>query len=421
MSTVLSFSLISYDLPFEQSIKTAKADLTHRKGWLLRVHFENQPQFFGFGEIAPWPGFGLGMPALKKEMQSLFSETLKGSCQMIIEDASMIQSPSESFLLSCTNQMKNPELQFAFELAMLDLFAQSANLPLSYFLRSNVQYDIYPSSSVSNQKNINHFSLNHHPTHLHYHMHSQVKTHALVANREQALVACRSGYEALKFKIGAQHWTEDLLEIAKIKDELPKDIEFRLDANQAFDLDSASGLMVCANAFGIHWVEEPLSPQKFDDFEKFLQAIDQIAQPAGYSKYLDIPFKTQIALDESLTTDQINQVLVHDSVDLLILKPMFVGGLIRTRQLAIRAKQKHKRVCITHALDRCIGRFACAHLCDLLISQGIDDLSCGLSGALIKNDFCQLSIQNAIVELPLDQMVGNLPILLSFESDKRHV
>jgi hypothetical protein len=60
----------------------------------------------------------------------------------------------------------------------------------------------------------------------------------------------------------------------------------------------------------------------------------------------------------------------------LVLKPAILGGLLRARELAVRAQQHGKDVVVTHLFD---GPFAMAAGCELALSLPRPPLACGLA------------------------------------------
>ena len=142
----------------------------------------------------------------------------------------------------------------------------------------------------------------------------------------------------------SEHWPSELMEVAKIRALLPQ-ISLRLDVNRGWDDNQARGALITAMAYEVEWVEEPCQT---------------------LSMYADLPSnKVPIGLDESLATLQTLPLaklleLTHASV--VTLKPMAVGGLLRTAQLALEADSYGVDVCVTHMLGSVVERGAAAHL-----------------------------------------------------------
>ncbi len=410
MSEAIYFRLFPYCFAFENKVLTAKQELVERVGYYLLAYTEKESAYLeqlklsfsidrlirdreeqkreiGIGEVAFWPGFGTGEEIGIQTLQSYFAKDFNQIYQHpnidLLSQAVVTQNQAQNHqikdaLMQVLASIDVKELKFAFELALIDLFAIKSHLSIGAYLCEILGEK---SSASTYQENF-------------------IKTHALVSNLDQALNACRSGYESLKIKIGARHWTEDLLEIAKIQTMIPQDVIIKLDGNQAFDFESAKGLMICAFAFGIHSIEEPLNPNLYTDPALFFRDLRALSKgylsSYAYSKYLMKDFYTEIALDESLSVFKIDQI--PDEIGIFVLKPMFLGGLISCWDIAKEAYQKGKQICITHSMDSAIGRYSCAYLCEALINEGIG-VTAGLSGAELRDGINPLFVQNAHIEL----------------------
>src|SRR5690606_27257841 len=101
--------LVPYALPFARTIRTARGRFTHRRGWLLGI--EQAGGEMGWGDAAPWPGFGSSEEQVASELAALIDDrALEGLC---FDSASEVWRWLEA-------QRLVPEVAYAVELALLD-------------------------------------------------------------------------------------------------------------------------------------------------------------------------------------------------------------------------------------------------------------------------------------------------------------
>lgn len=173
----------------------------------------------------------------------------------------------------------------------------------------------------------------------------QVPTHVLVHDAAQARAAEQAGATALKVKIAP----DDLERVAAIR--AATALPLRLDANGGFGPDLRP-LM----PFEPEWIEQPTPPGA--------------PLPTG-----------PIAVDESIRDAQAVDTALAQGARVIVLKPMFLGGLRATQALARRVWATGGRVCVTHALGSAIERIAARHLAAALLAERADT-ACGLAGQL---------------------------------------
>lgn len=167
----------------------------------------------------------------------------------------------------------------------------------------------------------------------------RVPTHVLVDSLATAHAAIAAGAQALKVKVDERplDWIRAL------------DVPVRLDCNGAGDV-------AALRALSPEWIEQPTPPGA--------------PLPDG-----------PIAVDEAITDAAAIDRALADGAQVIVLKPMFLGGLRATQALARRVWRAGARVCITHALGSAIERIAARHLAAALIAEA-PDTACGLAGQL---------------------------------------
>ena len=191
------------------------------------------------------------------------------------------------------------------------------------------------------------------------------------------------GFTCIKLKIGAIDFDKELQLLRFIREHFtPEQVEIRVDANGAFDIDLALYKLLQLSEFKLHSIEQPIQKNNTDRMAELCKTT---------------PFP--IALDEELigvfTLAEKEQLLEKIKPQYIILKPSFVGGFRGTQEW-ISLAEKHKiGWWITSALESNIGLNAIAQWTFLqhnLMPQGLG------TGALYTNNF----------DCPLEVSVGQL-------------
>ena len=191
------------------------------------------------------------------------------------------------------------------------------------------------------------------------------------------------GFKCIKLKIGAIDFDQELQLLGFIRAHFSaSEMEIRVDANGAFDIELALYKLHQLAGFELHSIEQPIQKNNTDTMSELckISPID-------------------IALDEEL----IGVFLLQEKEDLLIkikpkyiiLKPSFVGGFRGTLEWISLAEKHNIRWWITSALESNIGLNAIAQFTYLqqnLMPQGLG------TGALYTNNF----------DCPLDVFQGHL-------------
>jgi L-Ala-D/L-Glu epimerase len=146
---------------------------------------------------------------------------------------------------------------------------------------------------------------------------------------ERAIEAASDGFTTLKLKVGVRSVTEDVERVREVREAVGNDVELRLDANGAWDREEARRALDAFSEFDPEYVEQPLSATDLDGIE----ALET-----------DVP----IALDESLAGCGLDRCL--EVADVLVCKPMALGGPDRVQWIAEQALERRVGVVLTTAL-----------------------------------------------------------------------
>ncbi|MEL5991966.1 mandelate racemase/muconate lactonizing enzyme family protein [Microbacterium phosphatis] len=146
----------------------------------------------------------------------------------------------------------------------------------------------------------------------------------LVAQAERWVAA---GFGAIKMKVGSPDLARDLERVAAVRAVLGPDRRLLVDANQRWDLDTATRAVEALAAHGIGWIEEPL---RADDLAGYRELASRLA-----------PLGVPIAAGENLhTVHRFRDFL--DAGALQVVQPNIirVGGVTPFLEIAELARQR---------------------------------------------------------------------------------
>lgn len=133
------------------------------------------------------------------------------------------------------------------------------------------------------------------------------------------------GYRTTKFKIGADRsdWTQDVRRLEKARKALGDDFGIAVDANQAWDAETAFRFAKEAAPLGVAWLEEPVHAYDMDALQKLRDLMNE----AGISM--------QIAMGESVRSYHTHVAYAEHGVDHLQPARLFcIAENFRVREYA---------------------------------------------------------------------------------------
>lgn len=329
-----------YALPFARPLQTARGRVTERRGWIVRL--QDSLGRSGFGDAAPWSGFGSsgrGVPEALLRVSSCDGPLVGADIGCITDVVEWLAEHSLP-----------PEVAYAVELALLDLLGRSSGSPISKLLATE------PLDSV--------------------------RSHTLLTNSRLI------GRDCVKLKIGGGPLHEDLRRVEQLRERLDPSARLRLDVGGGWDRDKAARALDKLETFDIEWVEQPLHR---DDIEGSAKLREQTWLP--------------IALDESITSlERLEEVIAAGAADVVVIKPMFVGGLLRAQRLIERAQKGGLEAILTNALESVVGRSGVLHLA--ASCPGTHGLT-----SVLGRDLCEgTQVEDGLIAVPSGPGLGVEPI-----------
>ena len=294
-------------LHFAQPLWTARGEFRQRESIILEL--SDAAGLAGYGEAAPWPGFG--------------TETVAESLATLNDAAALLQGavlqPGEWTDAIAAHFRGAPAARAALEGALWDLAARRAGIPLAHQLAAGLG----PLAGTVLER---------------------VQVSALLtqgtpqALRDEARRVSAAGYRAAKLKLGAS-LAEDLARVRAAREGLGPDVALRGDANGAWNERTAREACDALAPFGLAYVEQPLPAGEIDGMARLRR---------------DAPVR--IAADESVATAAgARQLLEAGAADVLVLKPATLGGPAQALGIAASARRAGCEVVFSHAFESGVG------------------------------------------------------------------
>lgn len=207
-----------------------------------------------------------------------------------------------------------PCREAAVELAALDLQAQRFGRPLAYLLSDG------PRSRVA--------------------VNALLLAPGAEAVAAEAARAVQAGFRTLKMKVASAAPADDIARVLAVRERVGAGVAIRLDANGGWDEDTALRVLRAVEACDIEYVEEPV---------------------AGDARAVGRRTNIPVAADPH-SLEEGRRVLRERAADVLVVKPMALGGLRATRELAVAAIDAGLGVVVTSVLDTAVGVAGALHL-----------------------------------------------------------
>ena len=320
-----------YNLQFKRPSGTSRGVMTEKETWFIILENEGKK---GIGECGILRG-------LSVDDRIDYEEKLQWTCNHIHLGVYLLWEALIEF----------PSIQFGVEMAFQSLASEDPFL-------------LFPSGFTNGTKPIN--------------INGLVWMGEELFMKQQIEEKLSEGFRCIKLKIGAIDFDAELQLLRFIRENFsPEQVEIRVDANGAFNLNEALYKINQLSEFELHSIEQPIQKNNTDSMSELC-------------KTTPIP----IALDEELigvfSLAEKEDLLQKIQPQYIILKPSFIGGFRGTKEWIELAEKYKIGWWITSALESNIGLNAIAQwtfLQNNSMPQGLG------TGALYTNNFdCPLQV-----------------------------
>jgi L-alanine-DL-glutamate epimerase-like enolase superfamily enzyme len=252
---------------------------------------------------------GAGGSVIKEVLDSLFVSELKGKDPFNVKEIWYQLYYGKSHWIGRAGA--TTMAQSAVDMALWDIIARSSERPLWQVLGGCRSMDIPIYNTNAGWLNRTQDEL-----------------------KDEMLALLAEGYTALKMKVGKPDPREDVRRVKAVREAIGDDTLLMIDANQSWDLMTASTWGRKLEEFDLTWLEEPLHPDDIKAHRLLKQATS-------------IP----IALGEHIyTTQAFRDYIDSAAVDIIQVDVCRVGGITPWMEVAAMANVQNIRVC-PHAGD----------------------------------------------------------------------
>lgn len=304
---------------FKNPAGTSRGVLTEKNSWQVRIYWNNS---MGLGECSVLPGLS---PEFIDEDD--FEERLDKAEKVLLKESNLEEKVKalkrkEPCWSAEWNHFfsHHPAIAMGVEMALLDAINGGKQVYFdSAFTRGDISIPINGLIWMADKSD-------------------------MLAQVDQKLV---EGYDCIKMKIGAIQQEDEWEVLEYIRKVFPKETVVRLDANGAFDEQTAMDYFLSLEKWNIHSVEQPFPRGEWHDLDLL-------------RKYSNIPF----ALDEELIgvgklSDK-RALLDALKPPFIVLKPSLHGGISGCVEWINAANERKVGWWMTSALESNVGLNAIA-------------------------------------------------------------
>lgn len=219
MLLIESIEIYKSPIPLKEPFKISLGILTHAENVIVKIN--TSEGFSGYGECSPF--------------MTINGESMD-TCFVVAQYLAQVLKGMDALdIAGCTEAMdaviySNSSIKSAFDIALYDIAAQHAGLPLYAFLGGRNDKTIITDYTVS------------------------IDTPQKMA--EDAMKIKANGFQVIKVKLGKQ--AEDVERIRRIREAVGMEIPLRIDANQGWETSSVVELLKQLAPFNIQHCEEPI-------------------------------------------------------------------------------------------------------------------------------------------------------------------
>lgn len=234
MPAIVRIAVHPLRIPLKKPFITSLGAQHHAENIVVRIRTDSG--LLGTGECSPFPPINGETVGTGMAVAPLLARVLLGRDPLDIPGAVHVMDKAIH---------GNTSIKSAFDIALLDIAAQVAGVPLYRFLGGTTNRTLYTDYTVS------------------------------IGPAEQmatdALAIQEAGYPAIKVKLGGEGDT-DIARIQAIRAAVGPDIPLRLDANQGWDPDTAIHVLQALGGMGIEHCEEPIARWRYEELPRIRQA-----------------------------------------------------------------------------------------------------------------------------------------------------
>jgi O-succinylbenzoate synthase len=305
---IIGFNLFRFTLPLVRPLTVKDVKLTERSG--LVIELTDERGHTGLSEASPLPGLSPENQALAESQLLSLRYALRGT-----EIPENLEELSGGFAHWLEQYDLAPSVRFGFETAVLNLIADSCQLPLRRLISDRSRDSISINGLLSGP---------------------------FIEILDKAARLRDEGYKAIKLKVGRSPLHEDIQLTREVSKHIGNDVGLRLDANRAWGIEDALTFAREVSDCNIDYIEEPVH---------------------SYKTLVSMGNKTDlsVAVDESLRELTPEALAPFSNLKAIILKPTLLG-FERSIQFGRKATSMGITPVVSSTFETGLGLIALAEL-----------------------------------------------------------
>jgi o-succinylbenzoate synthase len=308
----MHWSIEPFSLSLAPPLETASGPIEERSGWLVRVTAGDEE---GLGEATPLPGW--------TESYGQCRESLDGAIEALNR-----ATGDRSTVATVIDEIETPAARHGCSLALVDLRARQAEEPLYRWLGTDDRGETRKENATVDAVPVN----------------ATVGECDPGETVDRTRTAVERGFDCVKLKIGSRAPEADAARLRAVRQQVGDGVTLRVDANGAWDRSTAREALPWLAEVDVAYLEQPL-------------AADDLAGHATLRGG-----GVAIALDESLAEVGVDRVFDSRAADVLVCKPMVLGGVDRSLRVARLARDHDVVPIVTTTIDAAVARAGARHL-----------------------------------------------------------
>ncbi len=314
---MIDVSFAPLALKLKQPIQTARGPMLERLGWIVTARAGGVE---GRGEVMPLEGFGTeSLDAARRTL-----ERFRGPARLdTVEDVEVALQGVQG----------TPATRFGLECALLEHLARQSKQSVASLLAGG--------APLRRQLVVN----------------TILEGEDAAGLARSAEAAMRAGYKVVKVKVAARPLAIEAQRLLAIRRVVGDGVQIRIDANGGWTEANARSALRGLEALNLELCEQPVGAADIEGLRRLRRQVP-----------------CQIAADESVlrpgAVDAMLALSPAAAVDVLVLKPMALGGLLPTLRLALDALPRGVHAYVTTLMDGPLARAAAAQLAAVLPADG---------------------------------------------------
>ena len=239
---ITSVDIYTLQIPFEHPLVVPIGTLSGAENVVIKINTDSD--LVGWGESSPFAPITGDTQDSNYAMAQQFATLIVGRDPLGIE-ARMKEINGHT--------VGEPSIRSAFDMALYDVAAKTANMPLYQFLGSEMDEqgnhrEIRTDLTIGMQKTV-----------------EETLKHA------KNIVA--AGFDAIKMKVG-RPGLADVDHIAAVRELVGPDIAIKMDSNQGWDYPTAVANINAMKPFNLQYSEQPLAVWDFDNLARLRDKVE---------------------------------------------------------------------------------------------------------------------------------------------------